>query len=103
MELTVAGHRCRLGTGGRPFDPANSRWPPLLLIHGAANDRDAWLQVAGALATAGCAVLVPDLPGHGLSSGPPLRSIELSPTGCRGCSMPPLSNRPFWSGTRWAR
>lgn len=76
MQLTVAGHRCRLGTGGRRFDPACSRWPPLLLIHGAANDRDAWLQVAGGLAAAGCAVLVPDLPGHGLSSGPPLRSIE---------------------------
>ncbi len=76
MELTVAGDRCRLGTGGKPFDPAASPWPPLLLIHGAANDRDVWQTVAAGLAAAGAALLVPDLPGHGLSSGPPRRSIE---------------------------
>lgn len=76
MELRVAGYRCRLATGGKHFDPGASPWPPLLLIHGAANDRDAWQQVAAGLAASGGAPLVPDLPGHGLSAGPPLRRIE---------------------------
>ena len=76
MELTVAGQRCRIATGGQAFVPARSPWPPLVLIHGAANDRDAWHSVAGGLAAAGCAVLAPDLPGHGLSGGAALRSIE---------------------------
>jgi pimeloyl-ACP methyl ester carboxylesterase len=76
MQLSVAGHDCHVATGGQPFDPARSVWPPLLLIHGAANDCDAWHKVAGGLAAAGCALLVPDLPGHGLSGGEPLSSIE---------------------------
>ena len=76
MELSVAGRRCHIATGGRSFDPSAALWPPLVLIHGAANDCDAWRTVAGGLTAAGCAVLAPDLPGHGLSSGPPLRSIE---------------------------
>lgn len=76
MQLTVSGRRCQIATGGRRFEPAGTPWPPLLLVHGAANDRDCWLQVAGALTAAGCAVLAPDLPGHGLSDGPALRSIE---------------------------
>ena len=75
MELTVAGQRCRLAIG-RPFAPPHSPWPPLLLIHGAAHDHDAWHQVASGLSAAGCCVLAPDLPGHGLSGGPPLPSIE---------------------------
>ncbi|HRD91355.1 MAG TPA: alpha/beta fold hydrolase, partial [Accumulibacter sp.] len=70
MELSVAGYRCRLATGGRPWQPSNPAPPPLLLIHGAANDGDAWQQVAAGLAAAGCCVLAPDLPGHGLSGGP---------------------------------
>ena len=76
MELDVAGYRCHLATAGRPWRPTDPLSPPLLLIHGAANDGDAWQQVAAGLAAAGCCVLAPDLPGHGLSGGPPLPSIE---------------------------
>lgn len=76
MQLTVAGKRCHVASGGQTFDPVRSPWPPLLLIHGAANDGDAWRQVASGLAAAGCSLLVPDLPGHGLSAGPALPSIE---------------------------
>jgi pimeloyl-ACP methyl ester carboxylesterase len=76
MQINVAGKRCHVGTGGKSFDPAGSPYPPLLLVHGAANDRDCWRTVAGGLTAAGCEVLVPDLPGHGLSAGPALRSIE---------------------------
>ncbi|MCB1933573.1 MAG: alpha/beta hydrolase [Candidatus Accumulibacter sp.] len=76
MQLNVAGKRCHVGTGGQPFEPARSPQPPLLLVHGAANDRDCWRTVAGGLSAAGCAVLAADLPGHGLSAGPALRSID---------------------------
>ena len=76
MQMNVAGQRCNVATGGLPFDPASSPYPPLLLIHGAANDRDCWRTVASGLTAAGRALLVPDLPGHGLSAGPALRSIE---------------------------
>ncbi len=76
MELVVAGHRCHLRTGGLPWQPGDSHAPPLLLIHGAANDGDAWQRVAAGLAASGCRVLAPDLPGHGRSGGPPLASIE---------------------------
>ncbi|MCM8595644.1 alpha/beta fold hydrolase [Accumulibacter sp.] len=76
MELRVAGRHCRVATGQCDFTPAASRWPPIVLIHGAANDRDAWHAVVGGLTAAGCAVLAPDLPGHGLSEGPALASIE---------------------------
>ncbi|HMW16378.1 MAG TPA: alpha/beta hydrolase [Accumulibacter sp.] len=74
MELIVRGQRCHLSTAGS-LDMANRR-PTLVLVHGAANDRDAWRAVIAPLAAAGCTVLVPDLPGHGLSEGPPLASIE---------------------------
>ncbi|WP_300455980.1 alpha/beta hydrolase [Accumulibacter sp.] len=75
MELTVAGQRCHIACGGRSFAPSTSRLP-FVLVHGAANDGDAWLTVAGSLRATGAAALVPDLPGHGLSGGPALRSIE---------------------------
>lgn len=74
MDLNVAGDRCHLNRFGKPATASDS--PPLLLIHGATNDRDAWQQVALGLAAAGCALLLPDLPGHGLCSGPAPRSIE---------------------------
>ena len=79
MHLSVNGQRCYVASGGQPFavrgaDDAHD--PPVVLVHGAANDHDAWLGVADALVAAGQRVLVPDLPGHGLSEGSPLRSIE---------------------------
>ncbi len=72
----MIGHRCQVASGGRPFSAAPAQHPPVVLVHGAANDRDAWLGVANVLSAAGHRVLVPDLPGHGLSGGAPLRSIE---------------------------
>lgn len=76
MYLTVAGKRCCVTSSCAAAGPKPASSPPLLLIHGAANDRDAWSTVAIGLAATGYPVLVPDLPGHGLSSGPPLPSIE---------------------------
>jgi pimeloyl-ACP methyl ester carboxylesterase len=76
MELTVAGHRCHVATGDQTSKTPDQNKPTVILIHGAANDHDVWQIVARGLTAAGHAVLVPDLPGHGLSGGVPLRSIE---------------------------
>ena len=63
MKIEILGATCNVACAG----PLDGR--PLILVHGAANDRDAWRDVAPALATAGLRVLAPDLPGHGLSAG----------------------------------
>jgi len=76
VDLTVNGFRCHLTSSGPPRSVAGRPCSPVVLVHGAANDHDAWLGVADLLAAAGQHVLVPDLPGHGLSAGAPLRSIE---------------------------
>ena len=73
MELTIAGERAFLYTGGRPFDAA---LPVALLVHGAGNDHSVWNFQARALAHHGFAVAAPDLPGHGRSGGAPLATIE---------------------------
>jgi len=74
VELIVNGQRCRLLSTGTPA--SSSGRIPLLLVHGAANDRDAWRTVIAQLAASNQYVLAPDLPGHGLSTAAPLASIE---------------------------
>jgi len=75
MELNVAGQRCHVASSA-PSCPPGTNATTVVLVHGAANDSDVWQKVARGLACAGYAVLAPDLPGHGLSRGEPLRSIE---------------------------
>jgi pimeloyl-ACP methyl ester carboxylesterase len=70
MDISIDGSLCRVATSG----PADG--PPLLLVHGAANDCNAWRDVTPPLAAAGLRVLAPDLPGHGASHGSPLTSVE---------------------------
>ncbi len=70
MKIEILGATCNVACAG----PDDGR--PLILVHGAANDRDAWRDLAPALATAGLRVLAPDLPGHGLSAGKAPASIE---------------------------
>lgn len=72
MRLKVNGHEVFAATGGREFD---AKLPLTLFLHGAGFDRTAWQLLARWFAHRGSAVLAPDLPGHGLSSGAPLRSI----------------------------
>lgn len=73
MQFTIDGHTAFCHTGDHPFDPA---LPTVVLVHGALNDHAVWTQQSRALAARGFAVLAPDLPGHGLSSGPALRTVE---------------------------
>ena len=73
MRLTINTHEVYCYTGGKPFDPA---LPVVVLLHGAQNDHSVWTLQSRALAHRGHAVLAPDLPGHGLSAGPPLETAE---------------------------
>lgn len=76
MELTVAGQATHVATGEPGTQHSATGTPPILLIHGAANDSEAWTKVTRGLLAAGQRVFVPDLPGHGRSSGQALDSIE---------------------------
>jgi pimeloyl-ACP methyl ester carboxylesterase len=72
MDLTVNGKDVFAATGGRDFDKS---LPAVVLIHGAGFDHSAWALHSRWFAHHGFAVLVPDLPGHGRSQGPALKSI----------------------------
>ena len=72
MQLAVDGRSVYAATGGRPFDRA---LPATLFLHGAGCDHTVWQLPARWFAWHGASVLATDLPGHGRSEGPPLRSI----------------------------
>ena len=65
MELTVAGQRCHVAASAPVSTTAGASATTVVLIHGAANDSDVWQKVARGLASAGYAVLAPDLPVAG--------------------------------------
>ncbi|VAW13139.1 hypothetical protein MNBD_ALPHA09-289 [hydrothermal vent metagenome] len=73
MDITVDGKKTIAATGDAPFDP---RKPTLVFIHGAGMDRTVWAMQARHPAFSGHNVLAVDLPGHGLSAGQALTSIE---------------------------
>ena len=72
MDVSVNGLQAFVATGGRDFD---FREPAVVLIHGAGFDHSAWALHSRWFAHHGFSVLAPDLPGHGRSAGPALRSI----------------------------
>ena len=72
MKLSINGLEAFVGTGGREFD---SSLPAVVFLHGAGFDHTAWALQNRWFAHHGFAVLAPDLPGHGRSPGPPLKSI----------------------------
>ena len=72
MQLTVNGIETFVATGGRSFDAS---LPAVVLLHGAGFDHTAWALHSRWFAHHGYGVLAPDLPGHGRSSGDPLRSV----------------------------
>jgi pimeloyl-ACP methyl ester carboxylesterase len=72
MRLIVDGSETFVATGGRDFDPA---LPAIVFLHGAGLDHSVWALLARSFAHRGCAVLAPDLPGHGRSAGAPIASI----------------------------
>jgi pimeloyl-ACP methyl ester carboxylesterase len=72
MEMIVNGAKTYAGTGGRDFDAS---LPCVVFLHGAGLDHTVWALLARWFAHHGCAVLAPDLPGHGRSEGAPLGTI----------------------------
>jgi pimeloyl-ACP methyl ester carboxylesterase len=72
LDLTVAGKKVFVSSGGRPFDPVH---PTVVFLHGAGMDHTEWMLQARFFAHHGRGVLAVDLPGHGRSDGPALRSI----------------------------
>jgi pimeloyl-ACP methyl ester carboxylesterase len=72
MRLKVNGVDIYCATGGKDFDP---KLPLVVFLHGAGFDHTVWQLLARWFAHRGASVLAPDLPGHGMSGGAPLRSI----------------------------
>ena len=73
MELKLRGHSVRATTGGRPLDAG---LPLVMFLHGASQDRTLWSLQQRWFSHHGWSVLSPDLPGHGLSGGEVIDSIE---------------------------
>ena len=73
MHIMVDGLGVFVGTGSghRQGDV-----PVVVFLHGAAHDHTVWVMPARYFARHGLRVLVPDLPGHGRSDGPPCETIE---------------------------
>ena len=73
MEISYRGEPVRIATGGREHVDDS---PGVVLVHGAGMDRTTWQMQSRWLAHHGYRVAAIDLPGHGLSGGEPLESIE---------------------------
>ncbi len=73
MYLEVDGKRVFATTGGKAFDSSK---PTVMFLHGSGLDHTFWGLHSRFFAFRNYAVLVPDLPGHTNSEGPPLTSIE---------------------------
>ncbi|MFT5658265.1 MAG: pimeloyl-ACP methyl ester carboxylesterase [Gammaproteobacteria bacterium] len=73
MEFTVRGIKTYAATGGKVFDNGLTT---VLFIHGTGLDHRCWALQTRWFAYNGFSVLAPDFPGHSLSAGDPLTSIE---------------------------
>jgi pimeloyl-ACP methyl ester carboxylesterase len=73
MKHNLHGTQIHLATGGRDFDPAGD---VLVMLHGSGQNHLSWILQSRYFAHQGYSVLVPDFPGHGLSEGAPLETIE---------------------------
>ena len=72
MKLSVLGRSTYVYTAGRRFEP---QLPSIVFIHGGEQDHSTWALQCRYFAYHGRNVLVPDLPGHGRTAGPPLGTI----------------------------
>lgn len=72
MQFTIEGRAVFGATGGRAHEAGR---PLAIFVHGAGLDHSVWALQSRWLAFHGWNVLALDLPGHGLSAGPPLPSI----------------------------
>jgi pimeloyl-ACP methyl ester carboxylesterase len=75
MKVFVEGVEIHAATGGKEFD---SKLPTVLFLHGSGLDHRSWALQTRWFAYNGYGVLAPDFPGHSLSAGSALTSIEES-------------------------
>ncbi|MFT5608399.1 MAG: pimeloyl-ACP methyl ester carboxylesterase [Parvicella sp.] len=80
MQLQVNGLDTFASTGGKAI--FNDEAPVLLFIHGSGQSHMSWVLQGRFFANRGWQVLSPDLPGHGLSKGAPLTTIEAMADWC---------------------
>ena len=73
MYFNVNGKQVFASTGGKAFD---NSLPCVIFLHGSGLDHTFWALHSRFFAFRKYAVLCPDLPGHSLSEGPPLTTIE---------------------------
>jgi len=73
MKLVYDSKEVRVATGGKDHKGVDG--PAVVLLHGAGMDRTTWQMQSRWLAHHGYRVAAIDLPGHGLSDGPPLETI----------------------------
>ena len=73
MYFDVRGQKTYAATGGKIFD---SSLPTVMFVHGSGLDHRSWALQTRWFAYNGYSVLAPDLPGHSLSQGEALESIE---------------------------
>lgn len=73
MKAMVNGAETHIATGGKAFD---ANLPTVLFLHGSGLDHRSWALQTRWFAYNGFSVLAPDFPGHSLSAGEPLNSIE---------------------------
>jgi pimeloyl-ACP methyl ester carboxylesterase len=73
MRIDVNGAPVYCYTGSKAFDPAQ---PSIAFLHGAQNDHSVWALQSRYFAWHGWNVLAPDLPGHGMSGGEALATVE---------------------------
>ena len=73
MKFKVNNEEVFASTGGRPFDKNK---PLIIFIHGSGLTHMCWVLQTRYFAFHGYSVLALDLPGHGLSTGNSLTSVE---------------------------
>jgi len=73
MKFKVNGKEVFASTGGRPFD---KKKPLIIFVHGSGLSHITWVLQTRYFAFHGYSVLAIDLPGHGDSKGPSIKSIE---------------------------
>jgi pimeloyl-ACP methyl ester carboxylesterase len=73
VKLEIAGNEIHVATGGVAHRPGR---PWIVFLHGSGYSHLTWVLQTRAMAYDGWNVLAPDFPGHGLSAGEPLKSIE---------------------------
>ena len=73
MKQQLFDTQIHIATGGRSF---SNDGEALVLLHGSGQNHLTWVLQSRYFAYRGYPVLAPDFPGHGLSGGTPLESIE---------------------------